>query len=387
MKILYHQKSIHGAGGIERILLKKAAALAEEENFEVAIAVTDSIPDGESTFYPLPDGVRIIQLGIDYGSGEGLPFIKRAIRFFAKRRLHRERLRALIAAERPDAVISVYPTVSSFIPDIRDGSAKILEFHFCRPFRCLLGRKGLIGVADRIRSISDLSIASRFDRFVVLTEEDRRLWGDMKNIVVIPNGAEIPPDTAHPAESRTVVACGRLCRQKGFDRLLQAWAIVKSHPEATEWRLRILGEGTERNSLEALVRRLRIDDSVEIPGNSKEIQSEYLRGAFLVSSSRYEGLPLVIEEGMACGLPAVAFSCPCGPKDLIDHETNGFLVKEGDIESLADNMLTLIKSPELRIRMSTAAREKIARKFSPAGILRKWSALILDAVSTRCCNP
>lgn len=381
MKILYHQKSIHGAGGIERILLQKAAWLAGEGDIDVAIAVTDSIPDGEDTFYPLPDGVRIIQLGIEYGSGEGLQFVKRVIRFFSKRRLHRKRLEALIAEEHPDVVISVYPTVSSFIPAIDDGSAKILEFHFCRPFRLLLARGGLMGLADRIRTLLDRRTASRFDRFVVLTEEDRGLWGEMKNIEVIPNGVDPPPIHATPSCSRTVVACGRLCRQKGFDLLLKAWATVKADPEFSEWRLRILGEGSERNNLESLAGELRIDDSVEMPGNTENVWSEYARSALMVTSSRYEGFSLAIAEGMASGLPIVSFSCPCGPSDLIDHGINGFLVKDGDTESLAENIATLIRNPDLRDSMGKKGRKKIAENFATAGIMQRWSALLRRMVA------
>ena len=98
--------------------------------------------------------------------------------------------------ERPDVTVSLYPSESSFIPDIKDGSRKVLELHFNRYFRLQYGRSGLAGLIDRLRCRQDVALASRFDRFVVLTEEDKGYWGDMSNISVIPNAALPMPEAS-----------------------------------------------------------------------------------------------------------------------------------------------------------------------------------------------
>ena len=107
--------------------------------------------------------------------------------------------------ERPDVTVSLYPSESSFIPDIKDGSRKVLELHFNRYFRLQYGRSGLAGLIDRLRCRQDVALASRFDRFVVLTEEDKGYWGDMSNISVIPNAALPMPEASDCNSKRVIV--------------------------------------------------------------------------------------------------------------------------------------------------------------------------------------
>ena len=92
--------------------------------------------------------------------------------------------------------------------------------------RLQYGRKGLWRIADKWRSKQDENIVRRFDRFVVLTEEDKRYWGELNNIEVIPNAITYIPSEKSNLENKKVVAVGRYSFQKGFDRLIEAWRIV-----------------------------------------------------------------------------------------------------------------------------------------------------------------
>ena len=91
----------------------------------------------------------------------------------------------------------------------------------------------------------------------------------------------------------------------------------------------------------------------------------------LVMSSNYEGFPMVMIEAMACGLPAISFDFKCGPKDIIRHGENGLLVKNGDIQGLAEAMMKLMEDEELRRRMSVEAR-KVTEAYSEEVVMKQW---------------
>lgn len=145
--------------------------------------------------------------------------------------------------EKADIVVSLYPSESSFIPDIKDGSKKVLEIHYCKFFRLQYGRKGILGWIDRWRTRQDERIVSRFDKFVVLTREDQGYWGNLSNIEVIPNAALFLGSGYSDVCAHRVIAVGRLDYQKGFDRLIKAWELVQQKEKFQDWKLDIFGQG------------------------------------------------------------------------------------------------------------------------------------------------
>jgi glycosyltransferase involved in cell wall biosynthesis len=83
---------------------------------------------------------------------------------------------------------------------------------------------------------------------------------------------------------------------------------------------------------------------------------------------------MVMIEAMACGLPAVSFDFQCGPKDIIRHGVNGLLVKNGDIQGLADAMMKLMGDEALRKQMSLEAR-LVTETYSEEKVMGKWVSL------------
>ena len=126
--------------------------------------------------------------------------------------------------------------------------------------------------------------------------------------------------------------------------------------------------------LQARIERLGIENSVRLNSPVKDIDNEYNHSSILVMSSHYEGFPMVMVEAMSLGLPVVTFDYKCGPKDIIDHGKNGLLVKEGDIQGLADAMMSLMASPETLGRMSEEAR-KVTDKYSEEKVMGMWVRL------------
>lgn len=357
MKIIYLIAGTYRPAGMERVLAQKTNWLAEHGH-EVVIVTTDQ-KDRPSAF-ELHHSIRCIDLAIGYEDNNGSSFFDKLIHFPIKQLTHRRKLAKLLKAEKADIVISMFCNDASFLPGIKDGSRKVLEIHFSRFKRLQYNRKGLYGLADRYLSWKDRRSAARFDRFVVLTKEDAGYWGDMPNMTVIPNGRTFTFDNPSDCRSHQIIAVGRYSYQKGFDMLLETWRKMDTHG----WILRIAGCGEELG---------------QVPGNvllglSTDMKKEYLDSSILVLPSRYEGLPMVLLEAQAAGLPIVAFECKCGPRDVITDGVDGFLVPEGDTDTMAERLFELMDDEDLRRRMGSAAY-RASDRFDAESIMLRWQQL------------
>lgn len=372
MKLIYCTHSTCNPGGMERVLLNKVTYLSQLPGWEVAVVTTDQ--HQRPPFYPFPEKVRMTDLGINYSEDNEKGAWKKITGYLRKRKEHKRKLTALLLKEKPDIVVSLYPSESSFIPDIKDGSRKVLELHYCKFFRLQYGRKGLLGWIDKLRTRQDEQIVRRFDKFVVLTNEDRGYWGNLPNIEVIPNAAMHVSDTYSDVMNKRVIAVGRLDYQKGFDRLIQAWQLVQHTGKFTDWKLDVFGQGEWREMLQQMIDKAELQNTVCLNRPTKQIGEEYVKSDMLVMSSNYEGFPMVMIEAMACGLPVVSFDYKCGPKDIIQSGINGLLVPNGDIQALADAMMKVMEDEAYRKMLSLNAR-KVVDTYSEQAVMSQWIRL------------
>lgn len=372
MKIIYCTHSTYNPGGMERVLLNKVTYLSQLLGWEVSVVTTDQ--HQRSPFYPFPEKVRMTDLEINYSEDNEKGAWKKITGYLRKRKEHRRKLTALLLKEKPDIVVSLYPSESSFIPDIKDGSKKVLELHYCKFFRLQYGRKGLLGWIDKLRTHQDEQIVRRFDKFVVLTNEDRGYWGNLPNIEVIPNAAMHVSDAYSDVMNKRVIAVGRLDYQKGFDRLIQAWQLVQHTGRFTGWKLDIFGQGEWQEMLQQMIGKAGLQDTARLNRPTKQIGEEYVKSDMLVMSSNYEGFPMVMIEAMACGLPVVSFDYKCGPKDIIQSGINGLLVPNGDIQALADAMMKVMEDEAYRKMLSLNAR-KVVDTYSEQAVMAQWIRL------------
>ena len=372
MKLIYCTHSICNPGGMERVLLNKIAYLVAHTDWEILLITTDQ--KNRPPFYPLPEGVRWMDLDINYSDDNDKGTIQKIKGYLRRKKLHKQKLSSILNKEKADVMVSLFPSESSFYPSLKDGSKKVLELHFNKFFRLQYNRTGLMGLIDRLRTWQDERMVRKFDKFVVLTEEDKGYWGDMPNIQVIPNAALFMADRYADMSRKRVIAVGRLDYQKGFDRLIDAWQIVCSTGLFQEWRLDIFGQGEWKDMLKARIKEYGLQNSLHLNEPTKEIAKEYADSSMLVMSSNYEGFPMVMIEAMACGLPVVTFDFKCGPRDIIKDEENGLIVPDGDIQALADAMMRLMANESLRQTMSVEAR-KVTETYSEEVVMGKWVSL------------
>jgi glycosyltransferase involved in cell wall biosynthesis len=151
----------------------------------------------------------------------------------------------------------------------------------------------------------------------------------------------------------SIVACGRLTEEKGFDYLIHAFADVRRSTPAHLW---IVGDGPLRQKLEKEIQKLGIGDYVHLLGFQKNPFKFMASADVFVLSSLWEGFGNVIVEAMACGVPVIATNCPYGPGEIIDDGINGLLVPPADASALADCIIRVLRDRELRRKLSVMGR-------------------------------
>ena len=189
---------------------------------------------------------------------------------------------------------------------------------------------------------------------------------------MIPNPVEKSRKGKDLSKSKTIYSCGRLVPQKGFYNLIEIfYNLSKNNPD---WKLVILGDGGEKESLIQRARELGIESKVVFEGSVKNPVDYYSTGGVFAFSSEYEGYPNALCEAMSSGMAVVSYDCSSGPSDLIKDGENGYLIKAGDQESFKVKLDKLMKDDELRLRLgkkATTIKDDLAIKK----IAEQWLAL------------
>lgn len=364
MKIVYNLLEAVNSGGIERIVIAKANWLAEFGH-DVTIITTDR--KGRSPFFPINDKIRSIDLGINYRDSWDSTVKKLVMRHHLMK-LHRKALYGVLEQLRPDISVSTFGNEVEFLPDIPAAGHTVAEIHFSRMFRLNECSSGLQGLANRIHTFMDKRLAAKYDAFVCLTEEDKPAWGKLHNINVIPNFIMARRPAMAQGDSRHVIAVGRLTRQKGYERMIEAWKIVATrHPD---WHLDIYGDGELKEDLIIRISRLDLSKNITIHPPCAPIEEKMAQSEFLLMTSLYEGLPMVMLEAMGCGLPVVTLDFKCGPRDIIGNH-NGIVVPGDDTGRFADAVCRLIEDRTLRDTLAANSYES-AMKFTQDRIMPRW---------------
>lgn len=181
-----------------------------------------------------------------------------------------------------------------------------------------------------------------------------------KQIEVIPNF--LRPLTESSVERLDqVITVGRCEKEKGHDYLIRAFTRLN----APNWKLVIVGDGSQSASLRALSSSLGIADRFVITGFTKDVDHYLSQSKIFAFPSLHEGFPNALLEAMANPLPCVSFDCEAGPSDLITHGVNGFLVPTGDIGAMTIYLQRLVDDETLRSSISAKALEKRASHALP----------------------
>ncbi len=369
-KIMFIVNSLAG-GGAERVVL----ALLEASRDRIATAdVSLVLLDDEKRDYPAPDWLTIHQL-------DGRLSLMRTMR----------QLFGLLRRERPDLTISFLVrsnVASAIIAKILGHKAIISERantsgHF-KPG--LMGRLSQTSVrlaypiADKVIAVSQGIADDLATNFGV----------DAKRIVAIANPVPteriVPAGQLQPAidiQGPYAVAVSRLTRSKNLALVLEAFA-----RSGGDLSLVILGQGNEREALEAQARALGIADRVIMPGFVDNPYPIVARAAYYVSGSNAEGFPNGQVEALALGTPVLATNCASGPSEVLADKRRedvhglfegdyGMLVPVNDAERLAEGMQAILR-PEMQSKYRAAGPQRVAIYSTAHARDRYWH--VIDSV-------
>jgi GalNAc-alpha-(1->4)-GalNAc-alpha-(1->3)-diNAcBac-PP-undecaprenol alpha-1,4-N-acetyl-D-galactosaminyltransferase len=355
------------SGGAERVLTILANEWAVAGH-SVRFVVQFGKP-GEPSFYSLRPEIEVQRLDF-LGIGErSLPKLGKVNQIAAMRRA--------ILAGRPDIVVSFMDTVNirAMLATIGTNIPVIVAEH-CDPTVRMLtaGWTALRRWAYPRAAALILLTESAIDFFPPAVR---------RHSYVIPNPVVPGPPTglSEPAwvDSRTIVALGRLNEIKGFDRLIVAFgAVAKQHKD---WSLCIWGEGQERPNLERQIREAGLTDRVFLKGETTEPYVKLRAAEIFAMTSHTEGFPMALGEAMATGLACVSFDCPSGPRQLIRHGVDGWLVENGNTEAFATALSDLMADRSRREQFGVRALE-VTDRFSLRRILPMWNVVFEEALKT-----
>jgi glycosyltransferase involved in cell wall biosynthesis len=285
-------------------------------------------------FYELNDSIELIEPDFDYNISKGLYYLK-MIKYIRKN------------------VKNINPsTIMSFG-----------DYHNALVLLSLKGLKYPVYVSDRSspdkkfgKAITMLKKWTYKDAKGIIAQTNRaaqqkyNMLGNNINLVVIPNA--VRQIELYDVERKPqILGVGRHYRVKGFDRLIEAYALLN-----TDWQLVLAGGGgPESDNLKELVKKLNVEDKVTFLGKVLEIDKVYSEASIFCLTSRSEGLPNALCEAMAAGIACISFDIVAGPSDIIENGKNGLLVPDGDIKELAKQLQNLITDKSYREQLGMEA--------------------------------
>jgi glycosyltransferase involved in cell wall biosynthesis len=362
--VLFFIHSLTG-GGAERVTANLANWWADR-GWKITLV---TIASNEEDFYALDPRIDRISLNLAGGGRVLFASVQNNVRRVWA-------LRNILRRVRPEFAIAMMTTAnvllafaSKNLSHFSIGSERIYP-----PWQSL----------GRVREFLRRNMYGRLDAVTTVSRENAT-WleanTNVRRVAVIPNAVPWPlpqhdpmldPNIACRPGRRIVIAVGRLNDQKQFNSLIRAFSFVAHRRSG--WDLVILGEGPRRSHLEALIRQERLLGRVHMPGKVGNVAEWYRRADLYALSSVSEGFPNVLAEAMAHGLPAVSFDCMTGPRDIIRHGVDGFLVPPNDTADLASSMDKLMADDAAREAMGWRATE-VKERFSMERITGLWESL------------
>lgn len=370
MKIIYLISSLKNSGGMERVITVKANLLAEysEVNVEI-ITYSDSV----DSFYNISDKVKVT----NFPDGE------------VNRKKAFDDIVVYINNSPVDVVISTGGKDIAIINKIKKSIYKILEIHFCFKNPVLrelsFKRNSLFTLIGYLKIVRNIYFARKYDVIVALTERDADLWRKYSRTTSLaianPSSFIINEKKAVKVKSDLTrfIAIGRLNEQKDFSSLLLACTELKSSLKRDNWKLDIYGDGELSGSLNGLIEKMKLNDHVTIKKAVSNIENIYLKSDFLLMTSVYEGLPMVLIEAMTFGIPCVSFDCESGPEEIIDNGCNGYLVNDRSTVQFSKMMARCVDMDKNQYQKFSVNAFTNSRNYSQELIVEQWYQMFLES--------
>lgn len=360
MKILYITPFVEGAGGVQRVLSSKTNYLIERYNYEVSILSTNS--GVANKHYDFNENIKFYS---EQALGNVFTYLYRYSKILEK----------YIEKIKPDIIVVCDNGYKGYaIPFLISVKQKIIfECHGTR-YTDEKGNRICNYILNSFKYKFFDICASQFSKIIAPVDDFKNEFKS-NNLIIIPNPLWFFTDSEPNYNSKKVIAVGRHSYQKNFEVMLSIWQkVVVKHPD---WVLEIYGESDSDVDLKSVSKLLGINKNVVFYNAVRNINEKYLEASFFLLTSRFEGFGMVLIEAMASGLACISFDCRRGPKDIIENNRNGFLIKVGDEEAFVEKVNLLIEDENLRMQFGKNAKES-TEKYNIESIMKQWNALFIS---------
>ncbi len=340
-KIAIVTRCMH-SGGAERVIWRLMQYFLEKK-YDVHLILMEA---GHPIFYKIPKECDLTVISCKSSKG------------FAKKIESYYKLRKIIKKSKADIVLSLPEDIGIYV---------ILS---------LIGKKVPVVVSERNNPwVMPFKKSTRFLRklmypkaagLIFQTKQAASFFSDklQKKSIILPNplDTENLPEPYIGEREKIIAGAGRLDPQKNFKLLIDSFAeFYKTHED---YKLVIYGEGSKRSELEQLAESKNLPaGTITMPGRVENLTEKLRTKSMFILSSDYEGMPNVVIEAMAVGVPVISTDCPSGGSaELIENGENGILVPVGDVNALCAAMCKLVDSPDLVMKFEkngVAIREKL----------------------------
>ena len=351
-KIAIVTRNLH-SGGAERVI----AQLVNEWS-KNGILCYLVLLDKSEIFYKIDNKVKIIELG------------KQSNNLYINKILIYKMVRETLIDLKPDIVLSLPEEIGIYVIMACIGTnLPIVVSERNNPWIMPYKKASRL-----IRRISYLFV----DGLIFQTDNAKNFFSRKirEKGIVLPNPLDLSriPEPFEGIRKKRIVAAGRLEPQKNFPLLVEAFGeFVKIHPD---YSLSIYGEGSLRDRIQEIINKKGLEQVICLEGNSKNLLEDIKDASVFVLSSDYEGVPNVLIEAMASGIPVVSTDCkPGGAASLIDNYDNGIIVPTNQVHELANAMTYMIEHPNEAAQMSKKAM-LIKEKVNSKKVSSHWLAFL-----------
>ncbi len=365
MKILFSTDQIYLHGGLEKVMAQKANYFADVLNYEVFILTTEQ--NDKLPCYSLSSKIKLIDINVNYYREKSYFDLSN----LKKIPQHYKNWRNAVQSINPNVVIVCnYAFDFYWVPFFNSQFKTIKEYHSSRYF--INEARTNANFIKKIKYKINDYFESKYHNIVLLNKDEKPFY-KTKNTIVINNPIELNNKTAS-LQNKKAIAAGRIAPVKGFENLINTWAIVtKNEPT---WQLDIYGQGDENyiQSLQELIIKNNLQNHVFLQPATSDLLTTMLDYSMYIMSSQTECFPMVLLESLTVGLPIVSFNCPTGPKNIVTNNEDGFIVENKNIQQLANKICYLIQNENTRINFGKNAKIN-SKKFNLQTTMQKWETL------------
>ena len=338
------------SGGAEKVISTLSNQMCKDGLKVTILGVADL--DEPKSFYPLVKGVKYKTLA--NGSGKRINPFKRVYM-----------LRKALEDLEPDVVISFLPNANIYTHlALKWTNIPHVVSERNNPYIDPRGK--LTRILKKIAfKGADGAVFQTNDAMNFYDKKVQEKGTIIKNPIIL--SSERPLD--NPSRNKTILAVGRLTKQKNYHNLLDAF-MQFNNKKNNAYELKIYGSGPLKEELYDYSTKLGIVNNVAFMGNDATWHGKEYNDAMFILSSDYEGMPNSLAEAMALGIPSISTDCPTGgSRELIEDGTNGFLVPVNDPTALASKMLEINSQTTDYFFLNTRT---MVKDYSPETIANKW---------------